>query len=109
VRGTPAGGSGTKIALQRSQTPPQEHPRVHLDLHVADAAEQAAEAERLAAMRRCSRLRMRPRPHIRTLLSACAHGSWRRRPGCRSSKVGMPSKLVGLAPLAGETTVSQAK
>ena len=38
----PPGGSGTKIALQRSQTPPQEHPRLHLDLHVADAAEQAS-------------------------------------------------------------------
>jgi catechol 2,3-dioxygenase-like lactoylglutathione lyase family enzyme len=47
---TPPGGSGTKIALQRSQTPPREHPRVHLDLHVADAAEQAAEAERLVLL-----------------------------------------------------------
>ena len=47
---TPPGGSGTKIALQRSQTPPQEYPRVHLDLHVADASEQAAEAERLVSL-----------------------------------------------------------
>lgn len=31
----PPGGAGTKIALQRSQTTPQEHPRLHLDLHVA--------------------------------------------------------------------------
>jgi len=46
---TPPGGSGTKIALQRSQTPPQEHPRLHLDLHAADAAEQAAEAQRLVS------------------------------------------------------------
>jgi catechol 2,3-dioxygenase-like lactoylglutathione lyase family enzyme len=37
----PRSGSGTKIALQRSETPQQEHPRLHLDLHVADAGEQA--------------------------------------------------------------------
>lgn len=47
---TPPGGSGTKIALQRSQTPPQGHPRLHLDLHVADAAEQDAEAARLVSL-----------------------------------------------------------
>jgi catechol 2,3-dioxygenase-like lactoylglutathione lyase family enzyme len=47
---TPPAGEGTKIALQRSQTAPQEHPRLHLDLHVADAAEQAAEAARLVAL-----------------------------------------------------------
>jgi catechol 2,3-dioxygenase-like lactoylglutathione lyase family enzyme len=35
----PPGGAGTKIALQRSQAKPQEHPRLHLDLHVADATE----------------------------------------------------------------------
>jgi catechol 2,3-dioxygenase-like lactoylglutathione lyase family enzyme len=46
----PPGGTGTKIALQRSRTPPQEHPRLHLDLHVADAAGQAAEAARLISL-----------------------------------------------------------
>jgi catechol 2,3-dioxygenase-like lactoylglutathione lyase family enzyme len=46
----PPGGSGTKIALQRSQTPLQEYPRLHLDLHVSDAAEQAAEAARLVSL-----------------------------------------------------------
>ena len=46
----PAGGEGPKIALQRSETPPQDHPRLHLDLHVASAAEQSAEAERLIAI-----------------------------------------------------------
>jgi len=46
----PPDGAGPKIALQHSQTPPQEHPRLHLDLHVADAAEQAAEAERLVSL-----------------------------------------------------------
>ena len=46
----PPAGSGTMIALQRSQTPPQEHPRLHLDLHVTDAAEQAAETARLISL-----------------------------------------------------------
>jgi catechol 2,3-dioxygenase-like lactoylglutathione lyase family enzyme len=46
----PPGGAGTKIALQHSQTSPQEHPRLHLDLHVADAAEQAAEVARLVSL-----------------------------------------------------------
>jgi catechol 2,3-dioxygenase-like lactoylglutathione lyase family enzyme len=45
----PPNGSGTIIALQRSQTPPQDHPRLHLDLHVADADEQAAEVARLVS------------------------------------------------------------
>jgi predicted enzyme related to lactoylglutathione lyase len=47
---TPRDGSGTTIALQQSETAPQDHPRLHLDLHVADAAEQAAEAERLVSL-----------------------------------------------------------
>jgi catechol 2,3-dioxygenase-like lactoylglutathione lyase family enzyme len=46
----PAGRPGTPIALQRSETPPQDHPRLHLDLHVADAAEQAMELARLVAL-----------------------------------------------------------
>ena len=45
-----AGGTGAKIALQRSNTPPQDHPRLHLDLHVANGKEQAAEVDRLVAM-----------------------------------------------------------
>jgi catechol 2,3-dioxygenase-like lactoylglutathione lyase family enzyme len=47
---TPPDGSGLKIALQRSETAPQDHPRLHLDLHVADAAEQAAEVDRLVSL-----------------------------------------------------------
>jgi catechol 2,3-dioxygenase-like lactoylglutathione lyase family enzyme len=47
---SPPGGSGTGIALQRSQTPPPTHPRVHLDLHVADVAEQVGEAQRLVSL-----------------------------------------------------------
>ena len=46
----PPDGRGTMIALQRSQTPAQDHPRLHLDLHVADAAEQAAECARLISL-----------------------------------------------------------
>jgi catechol 2,3-dioxygenase-like lactoylglutathione lyase family enzyme len=46
----PGGGRGTRLAMQTSETPPQDHPRLHLDLHVADAAEQAAEAERLIGL-----------------------------------------------------------
>lgn len=46
----PAHGPGTLIALHRSRTPPPTHPRVHLDLHVAAAAEQAAEADRLLSL-----------------------------------------------------------
>jgi catechol 2,3-dioxygenase-like lactoylglutathione lyase family enzyme len=47
---TPPDGAGTIIALQHSETPPQDHPRMHLDLHVADAAEQQAEAARLVSL-----------------------------------------------------------
>ena len=36
----PPGGTGAMIALQLSETPPDDHPRHHLDLHVADAAQQ---------------------------------------------------------------------
>lgn len=46
----PAHGSGAGLALQHSEIPAQEHPRIHLDLSVADAAEQAAEADRLVAL-----------------------------------------------------------
>lgn len=44
------GGAGPKIALQRSETPLQDRPRLHIDLHVDSAAEQAAEAARLVAL-----------------------------------------------------------
>jgi predicted enzyme related to lactoylglutathione lyase len=44
------GGPGTHLALGRSGTPVQERPRVHLDLYAADAAEQAAEVERLTGL-----------------------------------------------------------
>ncbi|MGI9623423.1 MAG: VOC family protein, partial [Acidimicrobiales bacterium] len=43
-------GVGTRVAVQRAETPAQEHPRVHLDLVVDDAVEQASETERLVAL-----------------------------------------------------------
>ena len=46
----PPSGSGTAIALQTSQTPPEDYPRLHLDLHVTDAAEQESEAARLVSL-----------------------------------------------------------
>jgi hypothetical protein len=38
------------IALQRSVSPVEDRPRLHLDLHVADAEEQEAEVERLVSL-----------------------------------------------------------
>ena len=46
----PPGGTGTMIALQVSDGLPEDYPRLHLDLHVADAAEQEAEADRLVSL-----------------------------------------------------------
>jgi hypothetical protein len=46
----PPGGSGTVLALQLSETLPEDYPRLHLDLHVADGAEQEAEADRLVSL-----------------------------------------------------------
>lgn len=36
--------------MQLSETPPQDHPRLHFDLHVADISEQRAEADRLISL-----------------------------------------------------------
>ena len=46
----PPDGAGTPIALQTSQQPPEDHPRLHLDLHVTGVAEQEAEADRLVSL-----------------------------------------------------------
>jgi len=43
----PVSGGGTHLALDVSASPPQEHPRIHLDLYAGDAADQAAEVQRL--------------------------------------------------------------
>jgi len=44
------GGPGTHLALQLSETPVQEYPRIHLDLYAGDAADQAAQVERLRGL-----------------------------------------------------------
>lgn len=46
----PPGGVGARIAVQRSESPVQERPRVHIDLVVDSAAEQAAEIDRLVGL-----------------------------------------------------------
>jgi hypothetical protein len=43
-------GCGAKAGTAISETPPEDYPRLHLDLHVADAAEQEAEADRLVSL-----------------------------------------------------------
>jgi catechol 2,3-dioxygenase-like lactoylglutathione lyase family enzyme len=46
----PPSGQGTALALGTSESPVQERPRVHLDLYVDNAAEQAAEVSRLVSL-----------------------------------------------------------
>jgi len=46
----PPSGEGTRVALQRADSPTQDHPRVHLDLVVDDEAEQREEIERLVGL-----------------------------------------------------------
>lgn len=46
----PPSGDGTRVAIHRSAAPVQEHPRVHLDLIVDSAAEQASEVDRLVGL-----------------------------------------------------------
>lgn len=46
----PPSGEGTRVAVQRSESPVQAHPRLHIDLVVADAVEQAAEIDRLVGL-----------------------------------------------------------
>lgn len=46
----PSQGAGVQVALNLSETPVQERPRVHLDLYAGDAADQTAEVERLVSL-----------------------------------------------------------
>lgn len=46
----PPSGDGTRVALERSETPVQMHPRVHLDLVVDSADEQRTEIDRLVGL-----------------------------------------------------------
>jgi catechol 2,3-dioxygenase-like lactoylglutathione lyase family enzyme len=43
-------GPGASLALDTSESPVQEVPRMHLDLYVDSAAEQSAEVERLVSL-----------------------------------------------------------
>jgi catechol 2,3-dioxygenase-like lactoylglutathione lyase family enzyme len=46
----PPTGEGTRVAVHRSDTVAQNHPRVHLDLIVDSGIEQTAEIERLVSL-----------------------------------------------------------
>jgi len=46
----PPSGEGTRVAVQRSETPAQETPRVHLDFVVDTADEQQTEIDRLCGL-----------------------------------------------------------
>ena len=46
----PPSGEGTRLAVQRSTTDAEPHPRIHLDLVVDTADEQAAEVGRLVEL-----------------------------------------------------------
>ncbi|MCK7622307.1 VOC family protein [Streptomyces sp. RS10V-4] len=46
----PRDGTGVQVSLGRSRSPVQEYPRVHLDLYAGNAADQAAEVERLVSL-----------------------------------------------------------
>ncbi|WP_435581987.1 VOC family protein [Amycolatopsis thermoflava] len=47
---TLSGDDGPVLGLMRSETPVQRHPRIHLDLFVESADEQAAEVDRLVGL-----------------------------------------------------------
>lgn len=46
----PSTGEGAHLALDVSESPVQLYPRIHLDLYAGDAADQAAEVERLVSL-----------------------------------------------------------
>ncbi len=46
----PTNGVGQRISLDRDDSVPQDFPHVHLDLYAGDAADQAAEVERLVSL-----------------------------------------------------------
>jgi hypothetical protein len=50
IRLVPPDGRGTALALDTSESPLQKHPRIHLDLFVDSAAEQAVEIDRLISL-----------------------------------------------------------
>ncbi len=46
----PGPAGGPRLSLARSETPVQDHPRVHLDLYAGDKADQEAEVARLVSL-----------------------------------------------------------
>ena len=46
----PAEGEGAHLSLDVSESPVQPYPRIHLDLYAGDAADQAAEVDRLQSL-----------------------------------------------------------
>ena len=46
----PVDGERAHLALDVSESPVQPYPRIHLDLYAGDAADQAAEVDRLVAL-----------------------------------------------------------
>ncbi len=46
----PPSGDGTRVAIQRADTPADTHPRIHVDLVVDSADEQVTEIERLVGL-----------------------------------------------------------
>jgi catechol 2,3-dioxygenase-like lactoylglutathione lyase family enzyme len=46
----PGGAPGAHLALNLSETPVQEKPRIHLDLYAGDKADQEAEVNRLVGL-----------------------------------------------------------
>ncbi len=44
------GAPGPGLSLGLSESPVQQHPRVHLDLYAGDAADQVAEVDRLVSL-----------------------------------------------------------
>ena len=46
----PVEGEGAHLALDVSESPVQPYPRIHLDLYAGDAADQAAEVDRLVSL-----------------------------------------------------------
>lgn len=46
----PPSGVGTRVAVHRSEVPARPEPRIHLDLVVDSAADQAAEVDRLLGL-----------------------------------------------------------
>lgn len=44
------GRPGPRLSLDRSETPVQQRPRMHLDLYAGDRADQQAEVERLVGL-----------------------------------------------------------